>query len=661
MISKSNNKRFNPFSLDAINFLLADRCGVLGPFLDVFLVTQRHWNGRRRLNKSNVPDGKAQTLFIALSLVASLTYGADPQPYAVDLAKTGNAALDQTLTDSSSLISLRENAPVGPFALVARAQGDLERFTAALNSQGFYKAKIEMRIAGHPLDDPELVDLLTRAPPEPPVAVGISFEIGPLFHLRKIEIRGEVSDQIRDQLALAPGAPALAAAVLAGRERLLGALRDEGHALAKVEEPNALLVPEADALDIAYPVDAGPRVDLGPIRVDGLKDVNESYVRHHLLIADGDPFKPEAIEAARQDLTKTGVFSSVRITAAEAVDGQGRLPIRIDVAERPLHAVSVGADFSTDLGGSFSTTWQHRNLFGNAEQLNLSGAVTQIGGNSTTGIGYTGSVGFVRPDFYQHDQSLQVTLAALKQSLDAYDQKAIRFDVSLQRKFHDHWITSLGLAGEESEITQQQVSHQYTLLSLPMAVKYDTSNNLLDPTQGIRATLSLTPMQPLGGGRTQPFSLIQVSGSTYFDLAKPGRSVLALRGVVGNSMGANQFDLPPDKRLYAGGSATVRGYQYQSIGPQFSDNKPQGGTALATGTVEFRQRVLENYGVVTFADIGQVNAEGNPFSGQWRLGAGIGLRYYTAFGPLRLDVALPVNKQPGSNTFEVYLGLGQAF
>lgn len=606
-------------------------------------------------------DGKVSALFAVLGGLANLAQGADPQPYAVDLAKTENAALDQALTDSSTLISLRETAPVGPFALVARAQGDMGRFSSALDSLGFYKAQIQIRVLNRPLDDPDLIDLITRAPAQPPVKVNVAVEPGPLFHLRKVEIEGDVPDQVRGKLGVLPGAPALAAEVLAGRERLLEALRDDGHALAKVEEPDALLVPESDALDIAYKVNAGPRVELGQISVAGLKDVNESYLRQRLLIAYGDLFNPAAIESARQDLTKTGVFSSVRINPAEDLDAQGRLPLQIDVAERPRHATSIGAAFSTDVGGSLSSTWQHRNLFGNAEQLNLAASVTQIGGNSTTGIGYKGSIGFVKPGFYQRDQSLQITLAAIKQRFDAYDQKAISFDVALQRKFWDDWSASVGISGEQSEITQQGVTHHYILLSLPMNVKYDSSNSLLDPTNGIRATVSLTPVQPLVGDHTNFFALMQASGSSYFDLGSPGRSVLAVRGVMGVAQGAAQFDMPPDKRFYAGGSTTVRGYKYQSIGPQFPDNNPQGGTALAAGTVEFRQRVLENYGGVVFADIGQVNANGNPFGSGWRLGVGAGLRYYTAFGPLRLDVALPVNKQPGSGSFEAYLGLGQAF
>ncbi len=597
----------------------------------------------------------------ALAFAGTAASGTDPQPYAVAIEKTGNATLNQALTDSSTLLRLGKTAPVGSFGLVARAQTDVERFAAALDSLGFYKGKAKVKIAGLPLDAPGLNGFLDRLPAEPPVEVTVAVEPGPLFHLRRLDLQGDVPGSARAKLGLAPGMPALASDVLAGRERLLNALRDEGYALAKVEEPVATLAQEDNALDIAYKVETGPRVELGRIEVDGLKDVNGDYLRRRLLVAYGDPFNPGAIEKARQDLAATGVFSSVRVRAADVVDGQGRLPITFDLAERPKRAASLGAAWSTDLGGSLSTTWQHRNLSGNAEQLNLTAGVTQLGGNSTTGIGYKGQAGFVKPDFWQRDQSLQINLCAIKQSLVAYDQKAITGDIVLNRKFARHWSASVGLAGEQSEITQEGVTRHYTLLSVPMVMKYDSGNSLLDPTEGVRARVSLTPFQSLAGGRGSTFVVLQLAASAYLDLGEPGRSVLALRGMVGDTEGAGQFDLPPDKRFYAGGSDTVRGYQYQSIGPQFPNNKPQGGTAMAVVTLELRQRILGEYGAVAFADVGQVNADGAPFIGTWRMGAGVGARYYTGFGPIRLDVAMPVNKQPGSGSFEVYIGLGQAF
>ena len=142
---------------------------------------------------------------------------------------------------------------------------------------------------------------------------------------------------------------------------------------------------------------------------------------------------------------------------------------------------------------------------------------------------------------------------------------------------------------------------------------------------------------------------------------RAGRSVIALRGLIGTAQGASLFSLPPDQRFYGGGSATVRGYKYQSIGPQFEDGKPTGGTSIDAATIELRQRLSGNFGAAVFIDAGQVGETSRPFTGTLRIGVGGGVRYYTAIGPIRFDVAVPVNKLPGGDSFEIYIGLGQVF
>ncbi|MDD5277434.1 MAG: BamA/TamA family outer membrane protein [Methylovulum sp.] len=611
---------------------------------------------------STFPSLRLITAAVTVLLITGgYAYAADPQPYTVTIDKTGNTELDQIITDASTLISLGKEAPVGSFALVARARGDVERFMTGLQSLGYYKGKVGSRIAGRALDDPGLYDTIDYAPAQPPIAVKVSIAPGPQFHFRHIEIQGTVPEQAQSWLALKPQTPARATEALAARGRLLDALRDAGYALAKVAEPTATLATDADALDLRYHVETGSRVVLGEITIIGLKKVKEAFVRRRLLVSSGEQFNPTAIEKARLDLNSTGVFSAVQAKVADHLDNQGRLPITFVVTERKRHATSLGAAYSTDLGGSFTTTWQHRNLAGNAEQLNLTGGVNQLGGNSTTGIGYNLLAAFIKPDFLSRDQSLHASIGALKQSLIAYDQAAIMGDVLLSRKLDSHWRGSLGVALEQTHIIQAGVARDYTLLSLPTTVKYDSTNNLLDPIQGSLMSVSFTPMHSLAGAQTNPFVIMQVSGSTYLDLGKSGRSILALRGLVGDIQGAKVFSLPPDERFYAGGSATVRGYKYQSIGPQFADGIPQGGTAIMTGTVEFRQRILDDYGMAVFADAGQVSTSEQFLSGTWRIGAGIGARYYTAFGPLRVDVALPLNSQSNSGSFELYIGLGQAF
>lgn len=598
---------------------------------------------------------------LALMMMVAAAHAADPQPYTVAIAKTGDAELDQMLKESCTLISLNEAAPVGPFALVARARADVERFTIALQSLGYYQGKVQIRIANRPLDDRGLYDTIEYSPAQPPIPVQINFDLGALYHVRTLILDGEVPAEARQWLELKAKAPARAADIQQAREKLLLALQEHGYALAKVDEPIAKLLPETHELDVTYHVVTGKPITLGQVSVKGLQKVDPGFVGRHLQIAKGEPFKPSNIEKNRQELQNTGVFSSVRTRLGKNLDAQQQLPVTFMVSERLRHTTQLGAAYSTDLGASLSSYWQHHNLLGGGEQLTLTAGVTQIGGNSTTGVGYNVAVNFMKPDFLHADQTLHTNLAAIRQSLVTYDQDALLGEVLLTRKFSPFWTGSIGLGPEQSRITQQNETHDYTLLSIPASLKYDSTNSLLDPTSGSIITPSITPVGALTGSEIRGFVVIQLSASTYFDWHTEGRSVLALRGLLGSIEGAGRFDLPPDKRFYAGGSNTVRGYRYQSIGPQFADGDPQGGKAIATATVEYRQRILENYGIVAFTDAGQVSPDTLLASGDWRIGAGIGARYYTGFGPLRLDFALPVNQQSNSGSFEIYIGLGQAF
>jgi translocation and assembly module TamA len=598
-------------------------------------------------------------MIVALLLLPDLASGADPQPYEVTLKPTGNAAMDSALHDASQLESLREKAPVGPFALVTRARGDVGRFQQALQSFGYYKGTVSLTIDGHPLDQADLPDVLEHAPDKPPVAVVASFEPGPLFHLGQVAVEGDVPEAARQSLGLAPGAPAVATDVLAAQQRLLAAIRAAGHPLAKVDLPPVTLVATRDEIDVAFEVSAGPHADIGPITVTGLQTVNEEYVRRRLALHSGEPFNPATIEAARADLANVGVFSVVRVVPADQLDPQGTIPITVDVSERPLHAVELGIAYSTDLGLNPTAAWHDRNLFGNAEQLNITAGMN-LGGSAVQKPGYNFGIQFIKPDFLRRDQSLQIDLDAIKQSLDAYDQRALLQKIEIDRKLSEHWTVGLGLSGEQEEISQEGVDKRYNLVGVPLSVKFDNTNDLLDPTRGFRAALLVTPTQSLGTPNAT-FTIAQLSGSTYFDLTGGGRTVIAARGLVGKAFGADQFALPPDQRFYAGGSATVRGYRYQSVGPQFADGNPTGGTAVGAGSIELRQRILENYGIVGFIDAGQVTANGSPFTSNWHVGAGIGARYYTSIGPIRLDVAVPLNREAHGDAFELYIGIGQAF
>jgi translocation and assembly module TamA len=371
----------------------------------------------------------------------------------------------------------------------------------------------------------------------------------------------------------------------------------------------------------------------------------------------------------------------------------------------------VSGAYSSDLGGSAGVTWTDRNVRGNAEQLTLSATVDGLGGTATTGVGYDVTAKYIIPEFAHRDQSLQFAVGAIKQSLQAYQQKAVTTGVTLSRKLSSVWTGTIGISAVRETITQESITQDYTLFALPLGILYDSTDlpsPLSDPTHGLRASLTFAPTGSHGEPNST-FFITQFSIADYLDLHRlfrtdRGRSVLAMRALFASALGATTSvktifseacptaskkcdvsvpDLPPDQRFYAGGSGTVRGYRYQSVGPEFPDGNPIGGTALTAINIEFRQRFGRSFGAAVFVDSGAVGEKLSPLSGLvqgghcrsstvqgmtiqsttdcWAVGVGAGPRYYTPIGVLRLDVAVPTFRRENDDRFVVYIGLGQAF
>ena len=628
-------------------------------------------------------------ILLAVTAFGSLAHAADPQPYRVDIASVGDGNIDATLKATSDLQSLRGTAPVSPFGLIARARSDSDRLTTALESFGYYQCAVAIKIDGMPVNNPGLADALVALPKGSEAKVAISFTLGPLYHLGSIDIDGDLPEGVRGALGLATGDPAVASAVLAGGARLQTALQERGYAFAKVDPPVAYEAAAAPVLDLRFHVAAGSKANIGEVHIEGLRRVHEPLLRARLRLHTGDAYSPSAIERARNDLLSLGVFSQVSLQIGTAVDGTGGVPITFKVHERARHAITLGAAYSSDLGGSATVTWTDRNVFGNAEQLSVKASANDLGGSDTTGVGYNTSVTYLMQDFGRRDQSLQFTVGALKQSLQAYDQTARTSGVTLIRKISSSWTASAGGTTTDEQVVQNLTTYNYTLLATPLNLSFDSTklaSPLDDPRRGIRASLTVTPTLALGHPNAT-FIISQLKTSGYFDLdhllpTDPGRTVLAASALAGLAQGAGETSLPPDQRFYAGGSGTIRGYAYQSVGPKFPDGPdkglPIGGTSIEAASLELRQRFGTNLGAAVFVDAGRVSANSREVPGEshpgvgaipdgLRIGIGAGVRYYTAIGPIRFDVALPANSSasdrqvPGYGSFQIYIGLGQAF
>jgi translocation and assembly module TamA len=646
------------------------------------------------------PAGAAHRALALLVVLAGVLAGApaaraaNPQPYKIDWVASGNHGIDSAMKATSQLQSLRTTAKVDPFDLIARARGDVNRLQTVLKSFGYYQGTVAISIDGLALDSPHLADELTALPKGSDARVKIAASLGELFHIGRIEIQGSLPTGMQARLGLRSGAPAVAAQVLAAGGSLQTALQNAGYAFATVAAPVAYEVPDLHLLNLTYKVSTGPRVRIGKIRIEGLQHVHESLISERLLVHTGELYDAADVQKARLDLLSLGLFSTVSVQRGAAADADGRVPITFKFQEAKRFTVGVSAAYSTDLGGSAGFNWGDADVFGHGEQLTFNANAIDLGGSASTGIGYDATLGYSVPNFHHRDQTLHLSVEGVRQELQAYAENGQIVGASLGRRLSSVWNATAGLSYEYEVVgqpgatclTSQLISksgvtvcpysqiHNYSLVLLPLNGMYDSTDlpsPLTDPTHGFRIALNVTPT--FSYSQTGAiFVVSQATAATYLDIHKlfgaapAGRSVIAARVMLGVASGASWFDLPPDQRFYAGGSGTVRGFRYQSVGPQFSTNGvqsgvPEGGTTLRVLNLELRQRIGTHFGFVAFVDEGGVSQSARLLSGAFRVGVGAGARYYSPIGPVRFDIALPAHRQGKDDSFEVYIGLGQAF
>jgi translocation and assembly module TamA len=593
--------------------------------------------------------------------------------YDVEITGVEDDGLRGTLNDASTLVELKGDAPPSLIGLERRADSDRDRLQTALRSAGYYDARLDIRI-----EDPAATGTLPAGGEAPPVKVTVAVTPGPLYHFKTVTVRvaanatggsalpGEVAT---DDLGLAAGAPAVAQRVLDAESELVGRLAKRGYAFAKASDREVVVDHSDRTMDVAYTVDPGPLTRYGATRIEGLEKVDEDLVRGRLAWKEGQVYDPGATDRARQDIAALQVFDTVRVRMADEPGPDGVTPVIVTVGERMRRFIGGGVTFSTEDGLGANAYWGHRNLFGGAEQLRVGVDVGRVagssGGTSSKGNDLPDlrfSVNFRKPDFLAVKQSLVVNFAVVNDQPPAYSRVASELTVKLERPLTDQLTISYGVTGERGRVRTEDTTYQTSFIGMPLGAAWNGTDNLLNPTSGQRASLQVTPWFPVGGDTKSPFTSILLNGSTYYDLGNDGRYVAAARIGLGSILGTSLTDIPPDHRFYAGGGGSVRGYGFQKAGPRDRYDDPVGGRSLFEIGAELRIKVTESIGVVPFVDAGTVYDSAYPdFSEPLRVGAGLGLRYYTDFGPLRVDVGVPLNPASGDARWQLYLSLGQAF
>ena len=545
---------------------------------------------------------------------------------------------------------LGTDAPDGPpppatlAQLRRRAQEDEKRLDEVLRSEAYYNGSISSSVRQAEGGDFEVVYLVilgTRTMIE-------SFDIA----YSGYDGGGEGRPATGAELGLEPNRAATAQRIIDLTQKAVTTLHNNGYPEAQLDRRRAVVDMSSSTARVTLYMSAGQRYVFGDTRIsnaDGRTDPN--YVRELLTFRDGETYDRAEVDATTEVLRGTGLFSGISIASGDAEGGA--LPQEIELTEREARTVRLGASWSTSEGAGVKGSWEHRNLFGRAEKLTLGLAIAQIEQSATAD--------FRKPHFLRPDQSLLASAEIAHEESDAYDEDRIKTGVSLERVLNERWTGSLGLTFQLTETEDSNGRIGYQLFGVPVMLKYDSTDDVLDPREGIRATLLGTPYFGASDEEPTTFTKLEAGGSTY--LGFTDELILALRGRYGLIAAGDTADVPGSTRFYAGGGGSVRGYGYQMAGPLDNAGDPEGGRSVLEASVETRYRITETIGAVAFIDGGQAFSNTVPSFGDPLLwGAGLGLRYYTPIGPIRADIAVPLNPRKNvDDAFQIYVSLGQAF
>lgn len=585
----------------------------------------------------------------------------NPLNYTVtfDIQGSGDSDLREKLESASALKRGEEKPVPGSVGLISRARSDFEQLVGALYEDARFSGVVKVSLAGRPL---ETLAPDTDLKPYEPIPVVFTVEPGPQFTFGKIVMRREDGSELDPSAyGLEPGAIAYSTKVLSAEEKVVAAMRELGRPLAKVEDRNIVADHDTNTLDVTIVVNAGPVAPFGPTTVEGTEDVDQDFVAYMTGIDLGETYDPKELEAAEKRLKALEVFNSVTVRGADNLDANGAVPVEVNVSERKFRYIGLGATYSSTDGGGLEGYWGHRNLFGRAEKLRIEGSVSGLGSTSEyDDLTYHGAVLFEKPGVIGPASTFTSRLSVDQENPDAYRSFSVTGAVVLKYKLTEKQTMSGGVELEYAKITDSLVTDQETLTaSVPLEWVYDGRNDELDPTSGFRLLAHVEPAYEFEQGN--PFVIVKGEASAYRALDEAKRFVVAGRVAGGSIVGADLTDIPATRRFYSGGGGSVRGYAYQGIGPKAADGDPIGGLSYMEANAEVRIGVTEKIGVVPFIDVGAVSTGTALEGAEFQAGAGVGVRYKTPFGPLRVDFAIPLNPGPNDPDYGIYAGIGQAF
>ena len=500
-----------------------------------------------------------------------------------------------------------------------------------------------------------------------PLSAVIEVLPGKQFALSNISITADPtqpSDLIRSNLALSVGEAVIAERVIGAEANVALALPQNGYPFAEVGQRDVLLDPDTGEAAYTLPVTVGPRGRFGDMVTEGKPAFGADHIAVLAQFRRGELYDSRKVDDLRQALIATGLFSAVaveprRTGGSAGADGTEDVTLVVKQQAGPPRVLAATAGYNTGEGFRVEASWTHRNLFPPEGALIASGVL----GTQEQGA----SLAFRRSNAGRRDRSFEVVAELKHSTYDAFSAYTGRLAGRISYDSTPLWQKRLTYAyggqiiGTNESVFDavqgKRVRKTYAIAGLTGQLGIDTTNNLLDPAKGFRLSVLAEPEVSLQGSAS-PYARLRLDGSIYRQVGK--QLIVAARARVASIQGVVLDRLAPSRRLYSGGGGSVRGFSYQGLGQRDANGDPIGGRSLNEASVEARYR-FGDYGVTAFVDVGQSYAASTPRFTDLRAGVGLGLRVYTNFGPMRIDLATPLGKRSGESRVNVYVSIGQAF
>ena len=432
------------------------------------------------------------------------------------------------------------------------------------------------------------------------------------------------------------------------QQSFLNHLWESGYPSAEIVGRRAIANIDSATANAIFVFRSGPKAKFGDTNITGLDKTKPSYARKFIGWEEGAEYERSELLSYRDKLAKTGLFSTIDV-APGLPDETGAAPIVVELTERKRRTIGAGVSFSTAEGPGGRIFFENRNMFGRAENLRIELTGSEI--EQAINFDLTKPLpGLPGRAFSNLEFSNETT--------DAFDARSLSVTGGLSKSWIGSKLTTSAAITMETSNVKTDVSEERTyFISAPLSAVWNSEDDALNPTKGLRVSWTVTPYTG-----TDFFTQSELVARSRVNFGANDRFTLAARGALGATFGDTFVDIPANKRLYAGGGGSVRGFGFQEAGPLDANNDPLGGRSLIEGAIEARAKITQNLQIAGFADAGTVSSSVLPdFNERFFIGYGGGIRYFTPIGPIRIDAAFPVDPRPNDRSFQLFIALGQPF